>query len=494
MGSPSFGIVWSQNHWATYFVKTTLNQVLIASLKIDQKPTRFENGKVVETKHNPTKTPYIVFDEHRDSPIGFGVKVAGKTTYIIQKKIHGKVIKVKVGNLYDYNLAGPRTEHSVGARTKAKEIIQELLITGKNPNNTLKEKALIKSLVDITLGECFEKFLKDRLSQAQPIKENTVKDINKSARKLGAWSQRKVLSLSTEEIIDRFNEIKSRHPTTAEQVFQWAHSAVKHVIKVEVFEAGRTRRIPAFTFNPFDILRMKKLYRTRDQLRESYEVKGIRKPLSTGDSLGSFLNALWERRKENRTGCDYMLCSLLFGTRKTEAAALQWRENLTEVESITTSWVDLNNRKVFFKTKSGKLSLPLTDAAYEILRQRHEMINELTPKAAKWVFPARSKFSKTGHYTDSRSLLEYICKDAQIPRRASHDFRRTFATVAESLCTMLMLKRLLGHSLGDDATNRYPDMEAKLSENLQRVELHILRNSPAVYNALLTPKYPPIEK
>lgn len=402
---------------------------------------------------------------------------------------------MKVGNLSDYNLAGPRTEHSVSARTKAKEILLEILETGKNPNITRKEEVQSKSLADISLGECFEKFLKDRMSQARPIKENSVKNIKKSARKLGAWSQRKVLSLSSEEIIDCFNEIKSKYPTTAEQVFQWAQCVVKHVITNEVFEAGRTGRVPAFTFNPFDILRMKKLYRSREQLKESYEVKGIRKPLSTGSSLGPFLNALWERRVKNRTGADYLLCSLLWGTRKTEAIDLRWREDLTEAESFTTSWVDLKKRKVFFyDTKNGTHNLPLTDAVYEILRQRREMIYELTPKAAKWVFPALSKFSKIGHYTDSRSLLEYICKDANITKRASHDFRRTFATVAENLCSMLMLKRMLGHSLGEDVTNRYPDMESSLHENLQRVELHILRTSPVVHNALLSPKYPLIEK
>lgn len=487
-------------------MKITLNQVLIDGLTIDLKPTRFSGGKivkVVETEPNPTKTPYIVFDDHRDAPTGFGVKVAGKITYIIQKKIHGKVIKVKVGNLTDYKLSGERVEKlvegkkiiTVGARARAQEIIQEIIETGKNPNTTRKEEEQNKSLVDITLGECFEKLLKDRLSRAQPIKENTQKDIVKSARKLGAWSQRKVLTLSSEEIVDRFNEIKAIHPTTAEQVFQWAHSSVKQVITDEVFEAGRTRRTPVFTFNPFDILRMKQMYRSRNQLEESYTIKGVRKPLSTGDALGPFLNALWGRRVKNRTGADYMLCSLLWGTRKTEAADLRWREHLTEAESFTMSWVDLKNRKVFFyDTKKGTHNLPLTDAVFEILRQRHEMIPELTPKAAKWVFPARSKFSKNGHYTDSRSLLEYICEDAKIPKRASHDFRRTFATAAENLCSMLMLKRMLGHSLGDDATNRYPDMEANLLENLQRVELHMLRTSPTVYNALLTPKYPPIEK
>ena len=54
----------------------------------------------------------------------------------------------------------------------------------------------------------------------------------------------------------------------------------------------------------------------------------------------------------------------------------------------------------FRNTKNGKdHDLPITDAAYEILLQRKDLIG--IEKNAKWLFPAESKHSKAGHYSDS---------------------------------------------------------------------------------------------
>ncbi|EIQ72545.1 hypothetical protein SF123566_4850 [Shigella flexneri 1235-66] len=39
------------------------------------KPALSDTGKVV-FEPNPQQKPYIVFDDHRDSPVGFGVKVS----------------------------------------------------------------------------------------------------------------------------------------------------------------------------------------------------------------------------------------------------------------------------------------------------------------------------------------------------------------------------------------------------------------------------------
>ena len=133
-------------------MKTTLNQTLIVSLKIEIKPLKFADGKVVKSEPNPTLTPYIVFDDHQKAPTGFGVKVARtKTTYIVQKKVQGKVIKVKVGNLEDYNLTGERVREvltngkiveRIGARARAQELVQEIIEHGKNPNTVAREKEL----------------------------------------------------------------------------------------------------------------------------------------------------------------------------------------------------------------------------------------------------------------------------------------------------------------------------------------------------------------
>ena len=67
-------LLWATNGGDT--LKTTLNQAFIINkLSISVKPELSSSGKVV-FEANPDQKPYIVFDDHRDSPVGFGVKVS----------------------------------------------------------------------------------------------------------------------------------------------------------------------------------------------------------------------------------------------------------------------------------------------------------------------------------------------------------------------------------------------------------------------------------
>lgn len=112
----------------------------------------------------------------------------------------------------------------------------------------------------------------------------------------------------------------------------------------------------------------------------------------------------------------------------------------------------------------------------------------------KWVFPARSSRSKVGHYSDSKSLREYICQEAGIMKLGMHDLRRTFGRVAEELTSYAVVKRLLNHRNTTDPTERYtePDNE-RVFEALQRIELHMLMTVPELYNTLLaSAKYQPL--
>lgn len=81
-------------------MKITLNQdiVLDKRFSLAHKPI-LKNGEL-DFEPNLKGNPYIVFDDNRKSPVGFGLKVgAGGKSYIIQRKVDGKVIKAKVGNV-----------------------------------------------------------------------------------------------------------------------------------------------------------------------------------------------------------------------------------------------------------------------------------------------------------------------------------------------------------------------------------------------------------
>lgn len=177
-----------------------------------------------------------------------------------------------------------------------------------------------------------------------------------------------------------------------------------------------------------------------------------------------------------------------------------WRDALTDEEARTVSYVDLENRVIrFYDTKNrNDHELPVCDAVKRILEDRRDIVidTETRPDKQKWVFPARSPRSKVGHYSDSKSLREYLCQDAGIVKLGMHDLRRTFGRVAEELTSYAVVKRLLNHRNTTDPTERYatPDQD-RIFEALQRIELHMLMTAPKLYNALLaSSKYPPLSE
>ncbi|ELE8836513.1 tyrosine-type recombinase/integrase [Escherichia coli] len=483
-------------------MKTTLSQAFIINkLSIGVKPTLNHAGKVV-FEANPEHKPYIVFDDHRDSPVGFGVKVSlTKKTYVIQRRVssgdrsvsEGKkpssVLKVKVGNVSDF----PNIDQ---AREVARQLVQTMIATKRNPNRIKRET----EASELTISEVFAQYRNHLMGRSKPAKPNTLAVLDKAENRLSEWAGLRVKDLTGNEILRKFDEIASRARTAAEQTFRWINVAVRHAIEIEAGNAQTQQRQPSLSYNPFSILKVQKKFRTRSELEDSYKAKGVRTPLSPKDTLGRFLTALHNKRSFNRLGCDYLLLTVLLGARKEETASLCWREVLTEEEARTTSYVDLENRMIrFFDTKNrNDHELPICDATKRILEDRRDIVNDNEKRAdkRKWVFPARSSRSKIGHYSDSKSLRENLCQEAGIVKLGMHDLRRTFGRVAEELTSYAVVKKLLNHRNTTDPTERYanPDQD-RVYEALQRIELNMLLTSPELYNSLLaSSKYPPILK
>ncbi|MBF7982650.1 MULTISPECIES: tyrosine-type recombinase/integrase [Rahnella] len=479
-------------------MKTTLSQgFIIKKLSINVKPALSNSGKVV-FEANPDQKPYIVFDDHREAPVGFGVKVSlTKKTYVIQRRVssgdrdvkEGKkpssVLKVKVGNVSDF----PSIDQ---ARVVARQLVQTMIATKRNPNKIKREV----DSAELTMSEIFAQYRNHLMGRSKPAKPNTLAVLDKAENRLKDWAGLRVKDLTGNEILRKFDEIASRARTAAEQTFRWANVAVKHAIEIEAGNAQTQQRQPSMSYNPFSILKVQKKFRTRSELEDSYRAKGVRNPLSPKDTLGRFLNALHDKRNFNRLGCDYLLLTILLGARKEETASLRWRESLTSEEAKIISYVDLDNRIIrFYDTKNrNDHELPVCDAVKRILEDRRDIVTntETCPDKQKWVFPARSPRSKAGHYSDSKSLREYLCQDAGIVKLGMHDLRRTFGRVAEEHTSYAVVKRLLNHRNTTDPTERYAIPEqTRILEALQRIELHMLMTAPKLYNVLLASvRYP----
>lgn len=471
-------------------MKLPLTQtIVLTKLSIDTIPVVDSEGRV-SFKPNATGEKYYAFDDSPNSPSGFGVLVGKKEKkYFIQKRVNGKLIRVSLGNVREFKTIEL-------ARQRATEVGLTIKENGVHPKY-IKNK---EGIYDITLGEAFDRYVKMLNGRPTPIKPNTEATILKARNRLKSWDDKPIHEFNSQEILDKFDEIAEKTRTAAEQTFRWVMAAVNYVIKLEANDASVQKRNSVLTHNPFVILSLNSKFRTKRELEEHYETNETRNPLSY-DTLNEWFNGILIKRKENRTGCDFLLLTTLWGTRYQEITGLYWREEISDEEAKTSSWVDLKNRKLFIydtKNRSNHI-LPISDGAYELLKQRKELVLEnhsLDFKKSRFVFPARSKFSTTGHYSDANSLRDYVVKETSIKKLTMHDLRRTFGRIVEdSGIPYSAVKRLLNHRSLGDVTQKYTQVQhERLVEYMQKVECHMLKSCPKLWNILLVPKYQPMEE
>ncbi|EFC4377992.1 integrase, partial [Escherichia coli] len=269
-------------------MKMTLTQsIIINKLSIDVKPDLDQQGRVAYLP-NPERKPYIITDNHRDSPVGFGVKIsATKKTYIIQRRVASadkrpltggkapkQVIRSTIGNVSDF-------ANIDQARDAARKFVETMKLTRRNPNAVKREA----EASELTISEVFAQYRSHLMGRSKPAKPNTLNVLNKAENRLKEWENLRVKDLTGNEILRKFDEIASRARTAAEQTFRWVNVAVRHAIEIEAGNAQTQQRQPTLSYNPFSILTIQKKFRTRSQLEESYRAKGVRNPLSPKDTL-----------------------------------------------------------------------------------------------------------------------------------------------------------------------------------------------------------------
>jgi integrase len=137
--------------------------------------------------------------------------------------------------------------------------------------------------------------------------------------------------------------------------------------------------------------------------------------------------------------------------------------------------------------------------ALELLRQRQKCAAEETlrrgfeAKSRSFVFPARSKFSRSGHYSDATDLLDDLREEVGLEKLNRHDLRRSFGAAMTSLGIDEVIKsRFLNHAHAE-VTDTYTQAEWQLlRESMMRIEQSILTKAPNVYNALKPVDWPPL--
>ncbi|MHB0919894.1 MAG: hypothetical protein ACYC22_02905 [Thiomonas delicata] len=105
------------------------------------------------------------------------MKVIGRKIFILRRKIHGKSILAKVGNVADF------TDISL-ARKRAAEMARQMVETGRNPNNIVREKAAN----ELTLGDALAAYREHLINRARLASPGTLRVYDRVCKKMAEWS------------------------------------------------------------------------------------------------------------------------------------------------------------------------------------------------------------------------------------------------------------------------------------------------------------------
>ncbi|MCC8558304.1 integrase, partial [Xanthomonas vesicatoria] len=574
--------------------KLTYAQVL--SLSVDRTPVLDKAGKVKLVERDPEEAgePYRLVDGSDKAPSGFSFRVGRtKTTYEVVKRGPTGIRRFSLGNVTDMGLDE--------AYEVAKGHLSVLRQTGTNPvqqeRAELRAKRRDKRSEDITLRQCMELYIERMGERARKkkVKQVSVEAVRSSLARLErpevGLADLKIRDTRTEDVVRGYDALRksamlrsNRIPTAMRQALashdDWAQlstaqlgelgiagkyiqrvraaglAAAEHTFtdakrsvdlfnEVEQEQAHETRREPKIIYNPFQAIYSKDLLRGAQDLRNHYSRAEVRNPLGD-DTLPKVMKVILARRDEqgglNAAGADYLLLTLLWGTRRSEAAALRWFDRCTpgELTQREVSWVSLTppgqtnpftrregSQVYLFDTKNGdERYLPVTYFAEQVLQRRleerlddteakkevatmegllraakargarRELIKGLEAELEKarhaldrtrYVFPARSSRSRSGHYSDSKSIVANVRRDAGLLNLSEdidigltpHDLRRTMGRYAAHLFgESRIVSQLLHHHTrgqGQDrmaaVSERYTEQEwSKLREAMGRVE------------------------
>jgi hypothetical protein len=544
-----------------------LSQAQLRALTVGLRPAVNGEGKTV-LEPNPGKRPYRFSDASQGAPPGFGFYVGPTGAfYEVRSRVGKRAVRLSLGSVQELSLAK--------AHEKAAAQRSFIRSTGEDPRLALRSAEAAQAARGLTVGQALQGYIRfleeqqgrgktkaagvkgaqdslarlsrpevgladvaitaltddglktawNRVRHSAMLRSNRLPaDIKAKLDKAGEWWRLDRAALVSKLRLTGKNvELAfAAGMAAAEHTLSDASRAVERAIKQERKAAAGAMRQPALLHNPFTVLADEGLHRSTRELRKHYEAARVRNPLGVDDSatgqqsLPTVLMSLVARRDmqqgQNATAVDYILLSLLWGTRRSESARLCWYASCSpeELDGLA-SWVwlapipeaknpttGLRGSQVFLHdTKAGEAQLlPVAYFAERVLRwrmdarkQAEQLLTQAIEKGKqevkqvrgrtrnivdraraqaivdraewrleqtqRWVFPARSPKAVEGHYVDSKSILSTIKGDAGLMSvgLTMHDFRRTLGRFAAKLLSGHMVSQLLRHhaTQGNDA-------------------------------------------
>jgi len=384
---------------------------------------------------------------YKDSKLaGFFLRAGTDSkVYFIEKKLHGKPLKITIG------VHGQLTTEQ--ARVKATKLIG-LIADDRNP--LTEERA--KRQGQVTLEKVFQDFLETRKAGEKPLSDKTIYDftrIMKTVFKL--WGPKNITEINKDMIARKHKSIGDKNGKP------YSNLSMRFLRLLFNFAMGKYETMDGQSIiqkNPVQVLGETKAW---------FPVEA-RKTIIKPDDLPAWWQAV--QGLTNTKARDYFTFVLLSGCRKSEGLSLE------------ISQVDLTAKTfTFLSTKNKKpLTLPLPTHLYSVLKKRIEGLEEGT----RFVFPGGGP---GGQYNEPRKQVKRVV-DVSGVAFTLHDLRRHFVTVAESLdLSWPIIKLLVNHALSEgDVTAGYlvPDVE-RLRKPMQKIEDRVLTTAGAGKKAKVVP-------
>lgn len=403
----------------------------------------------------PTKNNQVLYPDPEARFHYVRVTTNGARSFVVDRNTSRGRIRITLGP------AGTDAMTSQQAR-RAAAVVLGLIEQGYTPGQIKDHLARANDAIPagaVTLSQVFDEYLQDRRGK---LSERTKADYRRLMDTyLKDWKNRPVETITDDDIRARFHAIEA--PSQANYVGRFLRGLFNLAMSMKN-EAGQ----PLIASNPAAILSARKLWHEQKPKREVIGLAALPawwaavdalaiKSGAKRDEAGQFKKGNDALNGNGETVRDFLLFVLLTGLRKSEAANLQWANN-----------VDLAARQISIPMPKNREphTLPLSDFLYKMLTRRHAaMLKDNDPIRKPFVFSGA-----TGPLAEPKKQIAKVIRSSGVSF-SLHTLRRTFASIAESLdIPYLALKRLINHKAQDVTGKHYTVITAeRLREPMQKI-------------------------
>lgn len=375
----------------------------------------------LNSRGRPLQERFFWDDELR----GFGlVARAQSKSFVVQKDVKGRSVRVTIGRFPDWNTAM--------ARKRARELIVEM-DKGGNPNRRKREEAVR----GVTLAEAME--WHHEAMRADDCSPRSIESMKyEVGLYLSDWLKRPLAEITRHDCANRHRRITEQHGKYA------ANRSMRFLRACHNTASDRLADTEALPPNP-----VSRRFPFNKERRRKEPILWSRLP-AWAQAIDSLANPV-------RRDLQYFV--LFTGLRREDACTVRWEHvNLTD-EPIVLGKVEVPPGCIHRpKPKGGvdrAFTVPLSTPALEILKRRRRENVQLVPDDGGWAFPTRNM---RGEVTCVQEMKEKPIEPfGKIP--SPHRLRDTFVTAAsEAGLARQEIKLLVNHTLpdsGEDVTDGY---------------------------------------